>query len=448
MRRPGTARRWAPSLVLALVVLVTTANGAAAAPGSRKWLAFYNGPNGLDDSANAVAVAPDGGAVFVTGTSYNTTTFPSETDITTVAYDADQGQQLWAVQWDGSGEHDVGYEIAVTPDSGTVLVAGISEQSSRPRVVTIAYDAVDGSELWSRRFIGPNGGATSSALAVSLDGSTVFVSGASEGADASDFRTVAYATSTGTVSWTSRADDSRYDLPMAVAVDPSGASVFVTGRGRNRFVTLAYDPTTGARQWLNRYSAAPHQNLPWAIGVSPDSSAVFVGGDATNQHGRSDMEVFALDVSTGRRLWANRFNYAHGNDDAYDLSVAPDGNSVAITGRVEDDAGHPWMTTAVYRAGDGDRLWLRRVTDGDRYGTGYALAFASTGQLVVTGGQTGRAVTLAYDPATGARIWLRRFMGRDLFDLAIDPGGSTAYLTGQSPAGVGPDFVTIAYSLV
>jgi hypothetical protein len=57
-------------------------------------------------------------------------------------------------------------------------------------------------------------------------------------------------------------------------------------------------------------------------------------------------------------------------------------------------------------------------------------------------------VTLAYDPATGARIWLRRFMGRDLFDLAIDPGGSTAYLTGQSPAGVGPDFVTIAYSLV
>ena len=76
------------------------------------------------------------------------------------------------------------------------------------------------------------------------------------------------------------------------------------------------------------------------------------------------------------------------------------------------------------------------------------MAFASTGQLVVTGGQYGRAVTIGYDPDTGTRIWLRRFMDRELFDLAIDPGGSAVYLTGQSPAGIGPDFVTIAYSLV
>ena len=66
---------------------------------------------------------------------------------------------------------------------------------------TVAYDSDTGARLWSKRYNGPGGGPGDSfdgadALAVSPDGSKVFVTGESIGlGDNWDWTTIAYSTS-------------------------------------------------------------------------------------------------------------------------------------------------------------------------------------------------------------------------------------------------------------
>jgi hypothetical protein len=60
--------------------------------------------------------------------------------------------------------------------------------------------------------------------------------------------------------------------------------------------------------------------------------------------------------------------------------------------------------------------------------------------------------TIAYDTATGARLWTRRYNGPgNGFDgplgLACSPDGATAIVTGQSLGATSTDFATVAYSI-
>ena len=63
----------------------------------------------------------------------------------------------------------------------------------------MAYDAATGAKVWVSRYDGPATATTSAtALGVSPDGSTVFVTGSSDGSnDSADYATVAYDAATG-----------------------------------------------------------------------------------------------------------------------------------------------------------------------------------------------------------------------------------------------------------
>jgi outer membrane protein assembly factor BamB len=104
---------------------------------------------------------------------------------------------------------------------------------------------------------------------VSPDGRRVFVTGASSGGrlDRDDFDTVAYSAATGKQLWASRYNGpgKLYDEPAAIAVSPDGRRVFVTGLiptpygsrayGQSSdYATLAYNATTGKQLWASRYN--------------------------------------------------------------------------------------------------------------------------------------------------------------------------------------------------
>src|SRR5439155_20644358 len=136
---------------------------------SQLWISTYNGTGDTGDTARAVGVSPDGAAVYVTGGSDG----GRGNDYATVSYDAVSGHQRWASRYDGDGGWDQAYALAVSPDGGAVYVTGSSFGGhSGDDYATIAYDAVTGKALWTARYAPATGGDDAAfAIGVSPDGS-------------------------------------------------------------------------------------------------------------------------------------------------------------------------------------------------------------------------------------------------------------------------------------
>ena len=148
----------------------------------------YNGPRNKDDSAVSVAAGPGGRSVFVTGTSKAATR-----DYATLAYNAATGAPRWASRYNGPARGaDVASSLAVSPGGSAVFVTGYSfggtsGGTSLQDYATVAYNAA-GARLWASRYRGLAGKSYAAALAVSPDGTKVFVTGTSS----LEYATVAY----------------------------------------------------------------------------------------------------------------------------------------------------------------------------------------------------------------------------------------------------------------
>ena len=137
------------SLLWVAIVVVSGVTGSApVALGhvrtGEAWVARFNGPVSGEDIGNAVAVSPDGTTVFVTGQADGMT---GGTDYATLAYDAATGSMLWTAMSDGRGHGtDVAVVLAVSPDGSRLFVTGRSTGPDRKaNYATIAYDATTGS---------------------------------------------------------------------------------------------------------------------------------------------------------------------------------------------------------------------------------------------------------------------------------------------------------------
>ena len=193
---------------------------------------------------------------------------------------------------------------------------------------TIAYDAGTGEEIWRRVFRGLEFGAQASAIAVSPDGATVFVTGETLSfATEEDVAVVAYDAETGTRRWARIYDGplGGVEKALAIAVHPTGSHVYVTGAGVSPggeygYLTIAYDAETGARSWLRRYPGPVDSrgDTATAIGVSPDGSLLYVTGESWGETStgsttsrsptmRRPARTAGCDGSTGRPLTTARW---------------------------------------------------------------------------------------------------------------------------------------------
>src|SRR5690349_4004699 len=147
-------------LLALVVVLVVVAAGCA---GTQTWATLYNGPLNWIDAPSGIAVDPAAKTVVVTGSSFGV---GSGKDYGTVAYDAVTGTQKWVARYNGPGNAaDQATGLAISPDGGAVFVTGSSASaSSGPASVyytTVAYDIADGHALWIARDTRAGGGARS-----------------------------------------------------------------------------------------------------------------------------------------------------------------------------------------------------------------------------------------------------------------------------------------------
>jgi hypothetical protein len=264
-----------------------------AATGAREWLAVYHA---LRPSAEAqsVAASPDGQRVFVSSPVTNSSGSPL---IATLAYDAATGAALWARLAPGTADSperiSAGRALAVSPDSSAVFVTGmLPGASGTSAATTVAYTAATGAPLWSSRYMGPQGNNAGNAVAVSPDGSQVFVTGHSNGTTspfAQNFATVAYGAASGKQQWARTfSAPSSFDVAaigaVAIGVSPDGSLVYVTGpapgfrSNSGNFVTIAYQSAGGRTSWEARYRGRRDFAGANSLAVGPTGQAVFVTG--------------------------------------------------------------------------------------------------------------------------------------------------------------------------
>src|SRR5205807_10296519 len=151
---------------------------------------------------------------------------------------------------------------------------------------TIAYSAATGATRWVQSYSSSYGTSQGHAVAVSPSGGTVYVTGFSEGgASQEDYLTFAYNAATGAQLWVRRyhGPGNGTDEATSVTVSPGGTTVYVTGYSAgatsgNDYTTIAYDAAT---RWLQRYSSSGGASQASAVAVSPTTGAVFVTGYST-----------------------------------------------------------------------------------------------------------------------------------------------------------------------
>jgi outer membrane protein assembly factor BamB len=366
--------------------------------------------------------------------------------------------QLWLATYDGpENGADTAYGMAMSPDGSTVVVTGASEGLDLD-YATVAYDATTGSSLWAQRYDSARLDDLAYAIAIKPDGSTVFVTGTSgRSRSGDDYATVAYDTRSGTRLWVARytGPGRGDDAAQAVKASPDGSRVFVTGSSIDHasdYATVAYDAGTGQQLWAARYGGE-FDDYAYALDVSPDGSRVFV----TGRNGHFDLVTLAYDAQTGQGLWHVHYSLPHDGTSAYAIGSSPDGSTVFVTGY-----SGPNYVTIAYDAATGEERWISYL-DGPngRAGGAQALGVSPDGSRVfvtgnsyqLEGNSDANYVTVAYDAITGDELWHARFSGPGHhddapYDLAVSPDGSTVFAAGSITTPGGPFDVDYDYAAV
>jgi hypothetical protein len=402
--------------------------------------------------------------VFVAGTVQSGAV---SSDYATVAYAAATGARLWASRYAGAGGPNAASAVAVSPDGKTVFVTGGSQGTNSADDATVAYDAATGAQLWASRFSGPLQFDFAASIAVSPAGSTVFITGLTHGGpdDTYWYATVAYSAADGTRLWASTYQAGG-SFAGSVAVGPGGHAVYVTGvsgygTSGEDAVTVAYNAATGAQLWVRVFRGPGRRHAAAAaVAVSPGGHTVYVTGGSGGISTREDYFTVAYAAATGAQRWVRR--YAGPAPGAFATSVAagPGGRTVYVTGTSAGITSGRDYATIAYNAATGARRWARRYNGpANRGDFAYAVAVSPGGRTVyITGASFGGAstgndyATIAYNAATGARLWARRYNGPgsgadQATSLAVSPADGTVFVSGPSFGGAshGLDYATIAY---
>ncbi|MGH3683080.1 MAG: hypothetical protein ACRDT2_22870, partial [Natronosporangium sp.] len=164
--------------------------------------------------------------VYVTGESASVGTGFAPRDFATVAYDAADGAQLWDARVGLSSGRDAATGVAVSPDGSRVFVTGLTlTRDSGTDFLTLAHDAEDGHTIWAGQYDAVGQADFPTDLVVSPDGSQVFATGQSQLFPSGPIGDPGpFGVASATVSYDAQADEERpVFVPYNLQVEPDRA---------------------------------------------------------------------------------------------------------------------------------------------------------------------------------------------------------------------------------
>jgi len=424
--------------------------------GIEEWVTRYDGPSSKWDFPKAIAI-DDLGNIYVTGSSQD---LPTGDNYATVKYSSD-GIEQWVARYNGSGNADDRATAIALDNLGNIYVTGSSYNSTTGDAdyITVKYSS-DGVEQWVERY--HNGDDRATAIALD-DFGNVYVTGLSS----STFGTIKY-DSAGVEQWVARYDDSGNsdNVPTAIAIDAAG-NVIVTGRGfetgcstpcsTNYGATVKYS-SDGIEQWAVRYegsdSAPGIRTRDNIAALALDSLGnVFIAG-YSEEWSTSISDLYAAKYSPeGVEQWVLRSGVNISRDRATAITHDGSGN-VYVTGSSRGSTSGDDYATVKYNS-DGIQQWVARYNGpGDGEDDARSIAVDGSGNVYVTGRSSGIRedyATIKYN-LDGVEQWAARYNGPAAFPvdgataIAIDDIGNV-YVTGSSyDLNARDDYATIKYN--
>jgi len=385
-------------------------------------------------------VSPDGATVFVSGLVQGRRVKPH---YETAAYRAATGARVWASSYQPGGNlysYPVG--LTVSPDGARVYVTTDFHFIGRGQgVVTFAYDARTGRQLWASRYRPKDSGAAVSGLAVSPDGTTLYLADTLGQAHSLFFGVIAYAAATGKQRWL-RYSTGRRGEAASVAVSPDGKTVYATGSAGSCALTVAYR-ASGTVKWAARYKDPYGLAAGSQIVAGPGGGAVYVAGTAANKNGHFDVATFAYRAATGSRMWLDR-HYARitAVAGAPEIAVTPGGQTVIVTVPLNQGTSY---AIAAYNARTGGTRWARLAPYS--FGRPSGLVINSSGDTMFIGGNR----TTAYSVADGTVHWTTSYNrnspeGSFLSGIiGLNADGTRLVATRQTKRGITWSVIIVAY---
>ncbi|MGH2576048.1 MAG: SBBP repeat-containing protein [Ignavibacteria bacterium] len=333
--------------------------------GVLQWTNTYNGSGNGEDRAHAITV--DGsGNIYVTGYS---TGAGSGYDITTVKYTSN-GEQLWAARYNGQGNgEDAAYAIVVD-GSGNIYVTGYSSREETGcDYCTIKYDS-NGNMIWVRIYSGSEEEANDKAYAITVDSpGNIYITGFCVGEETgANYTTIKY-NPNGVIQWAAVYNGAANGMDIACGIAVNGSSIYVTGHSEGEgtgkdYATIKYN-SNGEQLWVKRYNGpGNNEDMAYDIAVANNNDVLVTGSSRSgSQPGTEDYATIRYQ-SNGNENWVERYNGTGDNIDiAYSLYLTPSNNSgVYITGtsRSSNLPGSEDMVTIKYIPGNGNISQITR----------------------------------------------------------------------------------------
>ena len=254
----------------------------------------------------------------------------------------------------------------------------------------------------------------------------------------------AAATTTPPVLWTAgglSAGNDSAGQAARVAVDAAGNVAIVSGPAYARSLAVTSYTAAGALRWQGTVSPNSGTFVGDWVAAAPNGDFVAVGRN-TNSSGNPIAITLVRYASTGALLW--RIDLARTFPSVGRLLVDSAGNSYLAfnsVGNGQDIQLHKYSPSGVL-------LWSQVISTGPMANDiATSLALSPDGaDVVLTGDITGGAtwITAAYDTASGARRWLvTAAEGLAALDVVVD--ATRVYVTGQGNVGITGYLTVVAY---